>query len=1082
MLASLKNSLSQAERIDILTAFFYFSGFDALMEELKDKYIRILVGKTIDPTRVSDLGSILQDGQNVDLASFANAKMYKLNNTQKKEQYIDSFVELFNNSALSNQFDETNSQKFFKIFVDKIQDGTLQIRFTNDTNHAKAFILTNKPEHSCFGDSKGVVFTGSSNFTYNGLIGQGELNERFSDNTKYDEYNEHFEGLWNNSKAVNIATKDNHQDFVKQLKERLWIYATPTPYDVYVRVLAEQYSYLDNIKIETPNQITSGKFDNYKYQLDAIQLGLDCIDKNNGVIVADVVGLGKSIIASAIARNLNYNKNIVIAPPHLKEQWEEYKGEFGIRGAVVASSGNLENLYNTYINDDSPILYIIDEAHRYRNELSSSYQWLHQLTRSNPNNKVILLTATPYNNRPQDLFALIKLFQTPSRSTITCVDNLGIRFRELIANYNVLEKDGKKNMTPQIKSKLERLSEQLRVLIDPVIIRRSRIDLSEIKEYAEDLDKQGIKFSKVVGPELLQYDLGDIQEMYINTLKKLSNEFSAVRYNPASYLVDPKAFNDKYGHFFEDADITHFQRNLAQFIKRLLVMRFESSKSAFRTTLDNIIHSYHNIKEWWAKGFVPILKRGHLPDFDLDEVQEILNEINDIEPDFDKSKLQNKPLPIPASFFREDFIKEVEHDIKLLESIRDKWFVGSSLGYDPKFERVKEKVEQLLNQDKTKKIVIFSSYADTAIYVKNQLEENRFRVLLYTGSSDKVDRNIVRQNFDASYKDTQKDEYDIIVATDALSEGFNLNRAGIIINYDIPYNPTRVVQRIGRINRINKKMFDEIAIFNLFPSEIGEQVTLIKGISQLKMLLINNIVGSDTRTLSPDETLESYFRKQIDDIDNSSSEKAWDNEFKNEWNDIKHNAEQLKKSYALPIRSRLLRKNCKEELAIAFAKRGNHSIFARCIGNNEQVELSSPESVLKYFKAHYQEQSYATDQSLDQKFIALRDEITKPYPKIKLDKRKGDSIKKLDKLLELYPQESDYIQDLLEIIKTYDDLSDGELKFLANIKIKKDNLREILDEIKQTIPNSYINNIREKVQSIDSQTEIIMFTEDLRMN
>ena len=176
-------------------------------------------------------------------------------------------------------------------------------------------------------------------------------------------------------------------------------------------------------------------------------------------------------------------------------------------------------------NDPNPILYIIDEAHRYRNELSDAYQWLHQLTRSNSKNKVILLTATPYNNRPQDLFALIKLFQTPSRSTINSVDNLSVRFRELIARYNRLEKEGKKNLTEAIKHELNQLSQQLRMLIDPVIVRRSRIDLKRNTGIRRRFKMQGIQFPEIIGPELVEYDLGNIRELYLSTLEKLSKDF-----------------------------------------------------------------------------------------------------------------------------------------------------------------------------------------------------------------------------------------------------------------------------------------------------------------------------------------------------------------------------------------------------------------------------------------------------------------------------------------------------------------------------------------------------------------------------
>jgi hypothetical protein len=319
------------------------------------------------------------------------------------------------------------------MFLSKIADGTLEIRLTANQNHAKAYILTNKLEYSCFGDQKGVVFTGSSNFTHNGLRGQGEMNERFSDNHKYEEYMDKFEDLWNDSKAIDICIKDGNTDFIDEVKKKLWIFAKPTPYQIFIRILFELYSSLDNSTVKTPSEITYGKFSNLKYQVDAIKYGVDCINKNNGVIVADVVGLGKSVIASAIAYNLDMRKTIIIAPPHLVDQWNDYQQDFGLRGVRVYSSGKIQELYETYAADPNPILFIIDEAHRYRNELSESYQWLHQLTRSNAENKVVLLTATPYNNRPQDLFALVKLFQTPSRSTINSVDNLGVRFHELIA-------------------------------------------------------------------------------------------------------------------------------------------------------------------------------------------------------------------------------------------------------------------------------------------------------------------------------------------------------------------------------------------------------------------------------------------------------------------------------------------------------------------------------------------------------------------------------------------------------------------------------------------------------------------------
>ncbi|MEG1751516.1 MAG: helicase-related protein [Clostridia bacterium] len=1081
MLDSLKNSLKQAESVDILTAFFYFSGFNALAEDLKNKKLRILVGNTIDPEAINDLCKAVKNSSDEDLSTYAKRGYNTLNNSQKKNLYTNSFIEMFNKSALSDEFDTTDSQAIFKMFLNKIKDGSLEIRLTGSQNHAKAYIFTNKYEYSCFGDQKGVVFTGSSNFTYNGLRGQGEMNERFSDNVKYDEYKELFENLWNDSKSIDVCIKDGNNEFEKEVKDKLWLFAKPSPYQIFIRILYELYSSLDQKTVSGPYEITKGKFSNFKYQLDAVQYGVECINKNNGVIIADVVGLGKSIIASTIAYNLDISKTIIIAPPHLVDQWEEYQQDFGLRGVKVCSSGRIEELYKTYSSDSNPILFIIDEAHRYRNELSETYQLLHQLTRSNPENKVILLTATPYNNRPQDLFALIKLFQTPSRSTINSVDNLGVKFHELIAKYNRLEKEGKKNLTASIKIELDKLSQDLRILIDPVIVRRSRIDLQEIKEYADNLKLQNIQFPKVIGPELVKYDLGDIRQLYISTLDKLSNKFHAARYNPSNYLYDQAGFNSKYGELFGEMNIQLFQGNLAKFIRRLLIMRFESSKSAFKSTLTSLLKSYENIKKWWEKGFVPIKKHGSLEDPNEDEIQSILNEIDSIDEEpIDINKIKQKAIPLPRDLFKDGFIVDLESDVTLLKAIYNEWFLSEDIGEDPKYDEISRKIKTLLNENKTRKIVVFSTYADTAEYVKDRLEKNNFKVLLYTGNSAHVDREVVKANFDASYKGEQKNLYDIIVATDALSEGFNLNRAGVIINYDIPYNPTRVVQRIGRINRINKKMFDNIFIYNFFPTDIGEQNTLIKGISTLKMLLINNIVGSDTKTLTPDETLQSYFKKQYEDANADSNERSWDNEYKNLYNSIKHNFKFIDESLKIPERARIVRKNQKEICAISFAKRGNNSLFALASPYKNDADIVPPEFVLKLFKAIPEEKSYEFDEQLDKKFAVLRDEIRKPYPKIKLDKRKGTAIDNLEQLMFVYPSEKDYITDLLEVIKSYDDLSDGELKYLAKLVIKKNNTKEIISDLKEKIPVHYIIQIKQKVESIDSQTEIIMFTEDLR--
>lgn len=1082
---SLKNALPSSERVDILTAYFYFSGFSALVDELKDKKIRILVGKTIDPNAVDDLSSAMKIDPNVDLATFQNRNHLNLTRSQKKAEYLESFVKLFNKSSLSEKFDSTEDQRMHKIFEEKLKDGSLEIRMTNEQNHAKAYILTNKPEFSQGGDYKGNVFMGSNNFTYNGLVGQGELAMSFRDNEKYEELENHFNNLWNDSNTIDIQTQESNDDFIEEIQKKLWIHATPDPYKIYVRILHELYAEIEDEDVKSPDSITGGMFKNLKYQLDAIRAGLDCINKNNGVIVADVVGLGKSIIASAIAHNLDMT-TVIIAPPHLKTQWEDYVGRFRIPGAIVESSGKINHLHDRYAKYGQPILYILDEAHRYRNELTDDYQLLHQLTRSHVDNKVILLTATPYNNRPQDLFAMVKLFQTPSRSTINSVDNLGLRFHDLIVEYRKLEKVGKRNMTAEIEEKLKKLSQELRLLIEPVVIRRSRIDLKEIKEYADDLKAQGIDFPEINGPNLIQYDLGNMRELYISTLMKITDAdkgFNGARYQSAQFIKDVNQFRIEYGAFFDDTDLRVAQSNLAQFMKRLLVMRFESSKYAFRSTLGKMIKSHESIIKWWDEGYVPIQKKGDLVDpdelEDFDDIDDILGKINDGE-EVDIDKAKRNALLISKELFEEEFILKVRSDRDLLRNIEHEWFANNETGDDPKQQKVEAEIQKLLSENPKRKLVIFSGYADTAEWVYKNLKEHGFsRTFLYTGGSTAADKTIVSKNFDASWPE-QDDDYDIIVATDALSEGFNLHRAGVVINYDIPYNPTRVVQRIGRINRINQKVFDEIFIYNFFPTDVGEDVANVKGISTLKMLLINNIVGSDTRTLTPDEDLQSYFKKSYDEANAEENERSWDNQYRNDYNQVKHNHDLLREVMEIPERTRIVRDSRPEAISVSFAKRGNGTMFALAHEVDEEAAILTPELVLGYFKADPEEKSHEGDPELDKKFEILRERITAPHPVPKVEGRRADAIKIIEYLKESYAPDRDYLHDLLDAIKHYDDLSDGELKYIAQLRLSEDNLVEAVSELKQKFPVHYINVIKEKAEAIDKVSEIIMFTEDLR--
>ena len=376
------------------------------------------------------------------------------------------------------------------------------------------------------------------------MAGRLEINSRFNDKQTFIDGQKIFEELWR--KSVVLVDSNNLDDFNLAIK-KTWYEKLYSPYLMYVRVLNEYFTIPTDKNVLTPYDITEGKYANLKYQTDAVQLALNAISNHNGAIIADVVGLGKSIIASTVARNIHL-RTIIVSPPHLLKQWEVYKDDFGFN-ATIFSSGQIERALDHYREikrGNESFLIIIDEAHRYRNEYTRDYALLHNLC---VNNKVLLLTATPSNNRPEDIYSMLKLFQSPAKSTLKTVENLGAAFEDLIAKYKQLTKDQRdgKIDEKEVKEEAERIAKLIRSIISPLVIRRSRIDLQQIPQYAEDLKKQQIKLTIPNDPVELEYDLSSLKDLYLETLDRIDGSvdkndgiyrFKAARYTPIQYVPD----------------------------------------------------------------------------------------------------------------------------------------------------------------------------------------------------------------------------------------------------------------------------------------------------------------------------------------------------------------------------------------------------------------------------------------------------------------------------------------------------------------------------------------------------------------
>ncbi len=1078
-----ENIIDSTERLFFLVGYFYFGGFELIAEKLEEKEMKILIGLDAEK-RIKNT-----------VSEFEQLWSSNVPRLSLRQGTYDSIVTIFNETDF---FDTRAKSDAFRLFLRKIADGTLEIKKTEKPNHAKLYLFEKKPEYSEKGQAPGVVVTGSSNFSKPGFEGQYEINVILRDRDDYVyAKNEIFDRLW--ATSISIADGTTKDDFKKQVVDRIWLNRQPKPYLLYLRTLEEYFALGNHARVKLPSQITNDGFLDLRYQTDAIVQGISILKKHNGIIIADVVGLGKSIIASTIAHNLDLH-TIIIAPPHLRNQWEEYRQIFDYN-AVVYTSGSIERALEENAARPNQLI-IVDEAHKYRNELTEDYANLHRLC---VGNKVVLLTATPFNNRPQDIFSLIHLFQIPGRSTLTHIENLSQRFRELVLEYKRVQEERRKKSKTEIelKNELERISEAIRHIISPVVIRRSRIDLKAIDDYSEDLKAQGIEFPLVEPPLEIDYALGEIEGIYVKTLEDLASDapgrgFIGARYKPTSYIGDISEFKKVVGAEFDDDEMINLFRqsqvNIADFMKKLLVRRFESSVHAFEHSLASIIQSSQKIYDYYTGfGKVPIYKKGDLPDYDElisayedDDSGSYRYDFNELDERgaFDAYKKKGL-IFLDASILSDKFKKDLEHDIELLRAIHDRWF-GSKRYPDPKLKRLKAVMKEKLKENGERKLVIFTEFADTAHYLQESLA-GEFRVFKYSsGDANESNKRAIKENFDAAYR-VRKDEYDVLVATDAISEGFNLHRAGVVFNYDIPFNPTRVIQRVGRINRVNKKVFERLYICNFFPSATGEAEIATRIIASLKLFMIHTLLGEDTRVLSEEENPTSYFKDKYDEYKKrfgaelEETTPTWEAEHLNYLRKMQRTKpEAVKEARGIPRRVRIRRmKPLAEEGVLVFGKKGSEYTFK--LGKSDgTVKPLGAWDALALFRAEMDEEAFPESDAFEEIYANLKNQLFTVAHAMPGDKGFRDSIAAIVALIKSVPEKADYLHDLRHVAETLHALPERYLKTIRTaIKDKKLSALEKVGDLERDIPHKYLARIIDSARQIDEGEETLILSEEL---
>jgi len=791
---------------DVLVGYFFTSGFYALYESLENaEKIRILIG----------IGTGRQTITLIKRSQSPTQGVLQFSHAEAKEEFGNSLA-----AEMEESEDSNSVEKGVYKFIEWLRAGKLEIKaYPSENIHAKLYIMT-----FVEGDKDvGRVITGSSNFTEAGLVDNLEFNVELKDRSDYEFALAKFNELWAN--AVDVKDK-----YLETVQNKTWLNDNITPYELYLKFLYEYFKEKINIDWEEiEKKYLPEGFMDLAYQNEAVKDAKNKLDEYGGVFLSDVVGLGKTYISAMLASQLD-GRHLVIAPPNLllkdnPGSWLNVFSDFRVP-ADFESIGKLDHLVEQGTDKYKNIF--IDEAHRFRTEMNITYEMLAQICRGK---RVILVTATPLNNFPKDILSQIKLFQKAKRSTIPNLPNLENFFNSLDSKLKGLDRQN--DYDQYIQTVKENAKEIREKALKYLIVRRTRAEI--IKYFTEDLKQQKLKFPEVADPEAVLYQLNDNENMVFNkTIELVTTKFSYSRYTPLLYYE---------GKITQPEELA--QKNMRKFMKILLVKRLESSFHAFKKSLGRFITSYEQFLQEFEKGNVYVSKKyaNKLFEFIENDDDEAIQRLID----------EDKARRYDASGFNPQFEADLKNDLAVLEEITKLW---QTIDRDPKlltFIDILQKNEVL----KKSKLIIFTESRETAEYLENKLVKILpQRVLSFSGSSGAPTREKVTANFDARAK-FPKDDYRILITTEVLSEGVNLHRSNVVINYDIPWNPTRLMQRAGRINRVDTK-FDKIYTFNFFPTIQSNDQIKLREAAEYKIQAFIELLGADARLLTEGEEIKSH--------------------------------------------------------------------------------------------------------------------------------------------------------------------------------------------------------------------------------
>lgn len=892
-------SYTEQGKLDIVTGYFTIGALAWLSKTVNDK--------------ISDFRLVLGDIVNFD--SIDQRPLDLLNENIS----IEASLKL---SSLSKE-----AVAFLK--QDKVVAKTLEPNFC----HAKSYLFNPDKKD----DRNKYFISGSSNLTEAGIglkhTNNIELNiAETGNNNQYKELVVWFDSLWARPQAHKektlvspdgTKTKIDFKQYLINEIERIFIKYTPR--ELYYKVLFELFG---NQLLETENdpdfnrQI--GRLENsvvyntlYEFQKKGVLSLIRMLQKYNGAILADAVGLGKTWSALAVIKffQLQGREVLLLCPKKLEHNWRRYlknqdsrfekdQFDFFIRFHTDMHKERLEKYIDRadkFFTNDKPKLIVIDESHNLRNDKSSRYKFLlERILKENDDVKILLLSATPINNSLNDIrnqFKLLVQGDVGGYEETLGIRNLDYTFRTAQKVFN----EWREEPSPRISDFIKKLPANFFTLTDSLIVARTR-KMIEGQQTGLTFPVKTKPLNLFVTPSQLG-NFESFEELFDHFPPMLSG------YQPSFYLEEEDE---------EDKDVLHDERQRDRFLVKmmyiLMVKRLESSWYSFYSTVEKIKDHHQN-----ALDKIKAYQEGKA-NSKLNEKDENLFDDDDLQDDYEELTLGKKRKinlsDIDASGNLENFKKDLKKDLDALDNLfinlqkfenkidKETLRPGNLNSADDKLQTLIAEINKKRatgENNGNAKVVIFTVYRDTAQYLFDQLKSRGFdKLAMVSGSgsqtsdSDEETKNFepilerfapytklfmekewdfqtpkkgleayhewiswVAQNHPKTYAKVQQ-PIDILIATDALSEGQNLQDADMVINYDIHWNPVRIIQRLGRIDRLgspNKKIFG----INFWPSNNINSYLNLQGRIEQRMAAMK-LVGAEV-----DEKFSETFQEMIHD-------------------------------------------------------------------------------------------------------------------------------------------------------------------------------------------------------------------------